>query len=55
MKEKIYGMDGLKLIFLSLIILHHFGLMNSILMRGYIGFEIFFIISGFFVSDTCMP
>ncbi len=47
-----YAIDFLKLFFTLLIVLHHSTLINKFMVRGYIGVELFFIISGYLIMQT---
>lgn len=49
-----YAFDGLKLLFVLIIVVHHSHYLDNYLFHGYIGVEFFFIASGYMLMRTTM-
>ena len=47
-----HAMDGLKLLFMLLIVVHHSGFYSGIFHHGYVAVDLFFMISGYFLQQT---
>ena len=49
-----YAMDGLKLLFMLLVVIHHSGFLGETMHHAYMAVDIFFMISGYLLCQTCM-
>ncbi len=47
-----HAINFLKVIFIYIIVIHHTNLLKGTMLRGYIGVELFFITSGYFLYQT---
>ena len=51
-KKRSYALDGLKLLFIFLIVMHHSSYFSEILRHAYMAVDLFFMISGFLLMRT---
>lgn len=51
-KNRTFALDGLKLLFMLLIVLHHSTYWKDIFHHGYMAVELFFVTSGYFLMRT---
>lgn len=53
-KSRNYAFDGLKLLFILIVVLHHSNFLDSYLFHGHMSVEFFFMTSGYFLMRTAM-
>lgn len=51
-KNRLHALDGLKLLFMFLIVMHHSGYFSENLHHAYMAVDLFFVISGFLLMRT---